>query len=428
MPSCGTGVDLSWNHRSGRVVAIRRNPEEVGVATVDQWSGRETRMLRHALRLTVRDFAEDLGVSPRTVSKWEAGGPDHVPRPELQAALDTALARATEEQRARFEATANTPDVSRPSASVLGARPGSSSQAMGLADVAQLRDEVRSLAAAYDLTPSVALLAPAARCQAEITQMRARAPSGPVRRELFAAEADASTLMGQLVWDASQRRDHTTAGNYFEHAVDVARQVQDPVTEAHAVLRQSFVALYGRLDPVQGLVLADRAASLSRERSLVLAGLALLHVAEAQGMLGDRVECEQALGDAEDCFAARSDLDMAADYYSPTQPGRLAGSCYLSLGLPERAEALLSGTAQAMAGEQKVSALVLGNLGLAHLRQRQVDAAVASLHAAIDELERTRGGAGLNVVFTAGRELRPWRSEPDVQEVNDRMLALVANK
>jgi hypothetical protein len=32
-----------------------------------------------------------------------------------------------------------------------------------------------------------------------------------VRRELYAAEAEAATLMGQLVWDASQRRDHDTA-------------------------------------------------------------------------------------------------------------------------------------------------------------------------------------------------------------------------
>lgn len=37
------------------------------MTTVGQWSGRETRILRQALRLTVRDFAEKLGVSPRTV-------------------------------------------------------------------------------------------------------------------------------------------------------------------------------------------------------------------------------------------------------------------------------------------------------------------------------------------------------------------------
>jgi transcriptional regulator with XRE-family HTH domain len=367
------------------------------MAIVDQWSGWETRVLRHALRATVREFAEDLGVSPRTVSKWEAGGAGHLPRPELQAALDTTLARATDEQRARFEAAVSARDTPPASAPPVSRdRLQSSPHGPGLTEAAQLRDDVRALAAAYDATPSVSLLAPAARCQAQITHLRAQAPSGPVRRELFTAEAEAATLMGQLVWDASQRRDHTTAGTYLQHAVTVAQQVQDPVTEAHAVLRQSFVALYGQRDPSHGLALADRAA------------------------------CERALGDAGDCFAARTDLDEAADYYTPTQPGRLAGSCYLSLHLPKQAEALLSATAEAMAGQQKVSSLVLGNLALAHISQRQPDAAVASLHTAIDELERTRGGAGLNVVFTAGLELRPWRDEPAVHEVHDRMLALVA--
>lgn len=399
------------------------------MATVNQWSGRESRMLRQALRLTVRDFAEELGVSPRTVSKWEAGGAAHVPRPELQAALDTALSRATEEQRARFEAAGGVSVTPRPSAAPgSGERAGSTHRLLGLVDVARLRDEVRSLASAYDVTPSVSLLAPAARCQAEITELRAKAPPGPVRRELYSAEAEAATLMGQLVWDASQRRDHTTASQYFEHAMGVARQVQDRVAEAHAVLRQSFVALYGQLDPAAGLALANQATDLSRNGSLVLAGLALLHVAEAHAMLGDRTACESALDEAQACFAARSNLDVATDHYSPTQSGRLAGSCYLSLGLPQRAEGLLSATAKTMAGEQKVSALVLGNLGLAYIRQRQVEAAVASLHAALDELERTRGGAGLNVVFTAGRELHPWRGEPIVHEVHDRMLALVAAK
>jgi transcriptional regulator with XRE-family HTH domain len=290
------------------------------MATVDRWSGRESRMLRQALRQTVRDFAEDLGVSPRTISKWEAGGADHIPRPELQAALDTALSRATEEQQDRFDGAVSVPGE-QPASPPWEGRDRSRC-VLGLVDVAEVRDEVRSLTSAYDVTPSVSLLAPAAHCQARITDLRTRARRGPVRRELYAAETEASTLMGQLVWDASQRRDHTTAGQYFEHAAGVARQIHDPVAEAHAVLRQSFVALYGWLNPAAGLALADRAADLSRAHSLVLTGSAMLHVAEAHGMLGDRAACERALADAQTCFDERSDLDVVADYYSPTQLGR----------------------------------------------------------------------------------------------------------
>jgi hypothetical protein len=68
---------------------------------------------------------------------------------------------------------------------------------------------------------------------------------------------------------------------------------------------------------------------------------------------------------------------------------------------------------------------VLGNLALAGIRQRNVDSAVVRLHEAIDVVEVSRGGGGLNIVFTAARELRPWRNERVVQEVNDRLLGLM---
>ena len=78
------------------------------MATVQQWSGRETRLLREALRMSLRDFAAYLGVSDRTVSNWEAGGADYQPRAESQAVLDTALRRAADDARARFAAAFET--------------------------------------------------------------------------------------------------------------------------------------------------------------------------------------------------------------------------------------------------------------------------------------------------------------------------------
>jgi transcriptional regulator with XRE-family HTH domain len=72
------------------------------MAVIARWTGREARMLRQAMRLTVRDFAEDLGVNPRTVSRWESAGDPHTPVPELQQALDTLLDRATDGDRQRF--------------------------------------------------------------------------------------------------------------------------------------------------------------------------------------------------------------------------------------------------------------------------------------------------------------------------------------
>lgn len=69
---------------------------------VKVWSGREVRALREAKRLTLERFASDLGVSPRSVSKWEAGAGSMYPRPVNQHALDTFLATSDAEVQERF--------------------------------------------------------------------------------------------------------------------------------------------------------------------------------------------------------------------------------------------------------------------------------------------------------------------------------------
>lgn len=73
------------------------------MATVHQWTGLEARALRLALRLSVRGFADHLGVAVRTVSKWEKLLTDTEPRPDTQAILDTALGRADAAVHLRFK-------------------------------------------------------------------------------------------------------------------------------------------------------------------------------------------------------------------------------------------------------------------------------------------------------------------------------------
>jgi len=80
------------------------------MTTVGRWTGREAKLLREALRLSVRDFAAHLGVGVRTVNKWEARQADITPLPYMQEVLDTALARASDEGKARF-AVATRADV-----------------------------------------------------------------------------------------------------------------------------------------------------------------------------------------------------------------------------------------------------------------------------------------------------------------------------
>jgi transcriptional regulator with XRE-family HTH domain len=74
----------------------------VTVATVRQWTGWEARLLREAMRLSLRDFAAHLGMSERAISKWEQAGKDLSPRPDTQAVLDTALEQGPDDVKDRF--------------------------------------------------------------------------------------------------------------------------------------------------------------------------------------------------------------------------------------------------------------------------------------------------------------------------------------
>ncbi|MGH3888789.1 MAG: helix-turn-helix domain-containing protein [Pseudonocardiaceae bacterium] len=78
------------------------------MTTVRRWTGLEAKLLREALRLSVRDFAAYLGVGMRTVNKWEARLADITLRPHMQEVLDTALSRASDEAQARFAAAVPT--------------------------------------------------------------------------------------------------------------------------------------------------------------------------------------------------------------------------------------------------------------------------------------------------------------------------------
>jgi transcriptional regulator with XRE-family HTH domain len=374
---------------------------------------------RKTVGLSQEGLAEILGVDRSTVVRWERA--DTEPQPWHRPQLADALKVSVEELAALLADIGEARSRPNERLDYVLRYPGR----VDLVSAAYLRERIQGLDEQYERVPSALLLAEAGQLHGQTTFLREHAATARVRRELWAAEVESATLMGQLVWDASQRRDHTAANSYFDMAIAAAKQTRDAVAEGNAELRKSYVALYGMANPAEGLAVAHRAALVSEYESYVIAGLALLHVGEAYAMLGDARGCDEALGAAETHFAQITPNDPAGLLYCPSQHGRLAGSCWLFLGKPDKAEAILDQTRQLLTERKKSTAIVLGNLALASIRQRSIDTAAARLHEAIDVVEQTRGGGGLNVVFTAARELRPWRNERAVQDVNDRLLALM---
>lgn len=295
-----------------------------------------------------------------------------------------------------------------------------------LVAVAYLREQIRRLDEQYDHTPAAALIAETGQCLGQIGFLRTHAGRTDVRRDLCAAHAEAGILMGQLVWDASQRRDQAAALTCYEQAAAAARSRADRAAEGLALLRISMVTLYGHKDPHAGLAACQHTAQVAATASNVITGLALLHTAEAHAMLGERRSCELALAAADRQFGQISLDDPATGLFSQAQPGRMAGSCYLFLGDPRRAASVLEQTALQFRDRSKAEAIVHGNLALALIGLSRADEAAAALHKALDVIEATWSGGGLNIVFSAVRQLSRWQQLNTVREVSDRLLGLMA--
>ena len=299
-------------------------------------------------------------------------------------------------------------------------------RSVDLVTIALLRQRVEDLDARYDRTPPAGLLPEAGQLLALVSYLRSQVPTARLHRELLTAEAEAAILTGQLVWDASQRRDHRQAHTYLDRAAAAGRELRNPIVEGLALLRSTIVALHGERDPRAALDFARRCIAVAEGSSAVIAGLATLHAAEAYALQRSTAECEELLGHAESLLGGTGAADEASYLYSPSHLPRMAGSCYLFLGQPKTAEDLLGRARSHHHSPAKADAIVLGNLALAQIRQRKPDEAGHAFDQALDVITRTWGGGGISTAFAISRELQPWRHVPAVRDACDRFLDVMA--
>ena len=235
---------------------------------INQWTGRESRLLREALRLSVRRFADYLGVPVRTISKWEHFGSARVPRPDFQAMLDTALAQATPDQRTRFEEAAGmtTPQASPPVSLAAPLMPR-----FALAD---LQTITRLTAESLELTepempayferqlsgcqdsdgsagPGVAL--PMTLGLVAAIETGARRVSLPARRRLLCLASRASEFIGWLYRDAGALDDATY---WYDRATEYAQEAGHLPLQGYILLRRSQLA-YDQRDGLRVRTLAQ---------------------------------------------------------------------------------------------------------------------------------------------------------------------------
>lgn len=405
------------------------------VTTVNQWSGRETRLLRNALRLTVRTFAEDLGVCVRTVSKWEAVGADLTPRPELQAALDTMLRRSTEEDRQRFHAVFwGAARRDGPAALVTGAQIQPESSPAGcdphqvraaLKDarhyldgavvdyfrrrLAQLKADDGKLGAGAVLPLILGLLGAVQEHAAEVKP--------GVRRDLLAVGAESAEFAGWLYRDA---QDGARALFWHDRATEWAQEASDAAMQGYVLLRKAQLA-YDEREPLRMLTLTQAARGGPWSMPLRVQAEAAQQEARAEAMLGASAEAVQRrLNQAHELLKAADDHPEESRLgarYNESLLMMQTAVCYAEAGQPGRAVELYRVWLTANTFSPRDYGFFLSWMASAQALAADPDQAAGT---GLDSAERaTQAGSGrtrrelLRVLDT----LQPWRHRPAVREL-----------
>jgi len=366
------------------------------MTTVGKWTGHECRLLRIAFRLSVRDFAADLGVSPRTVSKWEALGSARTPHPEMQRALDTMLRAGSAEERDRFRLAA----LGDPSSAerALGGEPvpevhagdlsASRNAVDGLprADVrweamspVDRRDFLKqSLAAgtlsAFGLTdpehitaaledahryldgPVVEAFArqlavlkaddgqlgtgatlPLALGLVGAVSERAADVQPVVRQQLLRVGADAAEFAAFLYRDA---RDSVRSRYCYDRAIEWAQEAGDLALQGYILLKKAQLA-WDLREPLPMLTLSQAATTGPWQLPTRVRAEAIQQVARAEAMLGASVgavqdQLQRAGQLLQEADAAPDEQGLGSHYQLPLLRMQ-TGVCYAEAGEPGRA-------------------------------------------------------------------------------------------
>jgi len=351
------------------------------MTAIQKWTGREARALREAMRMSVREFAERLGISARAVSKWEAGGESIVPRPDSQAILDTVLDAAPRNVCRRFEqllslgtdrsgelevSVGSLRTFIQANGSVQQDNPGNHfAEVLLLPDgerasegvfrvlsriqklhrgtvhpevIRGLRDSARHVVTDYESQNHSILLPVLLKQRTLIEEILHECSHPSQQQELFAIAGITSGVLGYV---AVGRGDFSLARAYCLEAFELGDFAQDSNIRAWARGLQSFCQYYaGEYHDALDLAKDGLKYAKSGPQSV---RLAINGVARAMGKLGDTEGVHRAVHEAYGLMS-RNDVpagvpsSISFECYSAAQTASNAATAYVSLGIPEKVE------------------------------------------------------------------------------------------
>ena len=437
---------------------------------VETWTGAEARLLRTvALRLSLRDFADRLGIPARTISKWEQAGAARVPRPHMQAMLDTVLERADSAARLRFEAALAERQValSHPVVAVVDDVPSDQAYVPEVDDLSR-RELLRLMTMAGTLIAMAGLedgidweriehigridpetldeyaalnghlwrvfaLAKTKRHTYPIVREHLgvlvaalqRSHNEAVHRELCSLIADLFQLAGEIFFDGNR---YTDAAHCYTLAASAGKEAGAHDLWATALTRHAFIGVYEH-QHADARPMLDLAASVASKGNPSLSTRYWVSTvkAQVQAGLGDLAACQRALDHAEDVhhLTGRIHTDGWLRFDGSRLPEE-RGACYVTLQRADLAEQALD-TALNMDISARRHGGVLTDLAMLGLQQGDLDQLVVHADAAIEVARATGSGWVERKLTGLNNQLTPLTGEPRVNQLSQKLASITAS-
>jgi transcriptional regulator with XRE-family HTH domain len=395
------------------------------VIVVGRWTGQEASALRQALRLTIRDFAEHLGVAERTVAKWEAGGSAMVPVLVMQAALDTVLERASDDAKGRFgillAPTWNPAGSAGSTVTLGGSRRAermlrlTEETASNLAAVTTSYRRMYHTVDAHDLIDGVAQ-------HVRTTRAYWRRTTDPeLRPSLAAITSQTAMLAGRMSFFDLGRP--SQAEPYYQTALEAAEGAGDRALQAVALGTKSFIAR-DRGDFDGALHLLRQAQDLTADQPMIRSWATALEAmthswAHQPNQSLAAMEQAEALLDQ----ARADDRPTWFDYYDSARLAGFQGLMWIRLGDPETAQTVLDEAIKALPSQAaKQRACYLADQAMVSANAGEVEAACQLGSQALGILDELEYATGVQRVRNLHSKLRPHWNHPAVAELTEQLL------
>ena len=447
------------------------------MATVQRWTGAETKALRQAMRLSIRAFAAHLGVDARTVNKWEARGNTITLLPDTQSLLDTALDRAPEEVKIRFVQTldssgqAHHTNRTRPVErvtpltslvdEVVPTAAGESSEDMMRRELLRLLsmagvhvtmcgadgqrdrldrssldlgrlDEVtvgeyamlnEHLWRVFVLSKFKGTVLPLVRDQFDVLVASLNRSRGlPVHQRLCELTSELLQLAGEIFFDANEYSD---AAHCYTLAAAASKEASAFDLWACAMTRHAFIEMYERRYD-KAVPMLELAARLAQRGDESLSTRYWVSAVQAQAFagLGKLAACQQALDAAEQVCTLSGDVSNGG--WLRFDGARLAeerGACYVQLRRLDLAEEVLGDVLhQSLSARRRGSALT--DLAMIAVQRGDVNQLVTYADLVLEISAQTGSGFISRKLQALQSHLAPLLGNSRVHQVNQQIMAV----